>query len=223
MTDGFRHEYKFLISSADVILLKHRLKGIMALDSHAGPSGQYTISSLYFDDANYQAYRDKIDGVAHRVKYRIRFYNSDLSTIRLEKKEKHRDLCRKTGEFITQEDALRLQNRQPPLGNSALLSELHCGIRCGLKPAVLVVYDRTPFVCNAGQTRITIDEHIRTKPYSYNLGRHTQAMIPVLEPGFAVLEVKFNDFLPGHLSQALVDIPKSQLAISKYALCLNAI
>ena len=48
-------------------------------------------------------------------------------------------------------------------------------------------------------------------------------MIPVLENDQVILEVKFNDFLPGYLSAALADIPKVNLAVSKYVLCLNTI
>ena len=43
------------------------------------------------------------------------------------------------------------------------------------------------------------------------------------EPGTAVLEVKFNDFLPGYLAEVLADIPKVNIAVSKYVLCLNTI
>ena len=84
---------------------------------------------------------------------------------------------------------------------------------------MLVDYDRTPFVCNAGQTRITLDENIRTKPYDADLWAKNTAMVPVLEPEEVVLEVKFNDFLPGYLG--LEDIPKIHLAVSKYVLCAN--
>ena len=46
-------------------------------------------------------------------------------------------------------------------------------------------------------------------------------MIPVLDPDQVILEVKFDDFLPGHLGDLLVDIPKTQITISKYVLCMN--
>ena len=87
----------------------------------------------------------------------------------------------------------------------------------------MVDYDRTPFVCNAGQTRITLDENIRTRPYDADLLASRQAMVPVLDEGQVVLEVKFNDFLPGYLAAALEDIPKVNLAASKYVLCLSTI
>lgn len=226
MQDGYRHEYKFLISKGSAELLKLRLPGICARDPHAGPTGQYTIRSLYFDDRSYSAYDEKMAGVADRAKYRIRYYNYDTRQIRLEKKEKHGNLTRKTGKTITLADALHLQS-----GNHAniqdteggLLTEFRHGISCGLRPVILVDYDRTPFVCNAGQTRITLDENIRTKPYRPELLASGDAMIPVLEEGQVILEVKFNDFLPGYLAVALEDIPKVNLAVSKYVLCLSTI
>lgn len=226
MKDGYRHEYKYLISAAAAELLKRRLPGMMATDPYAGPNGRYTIRSLYFDDGNYSAYEEKMSGVADRVKYRIRYYNYDTRAIRLEKKEKHGHLTRKTGKTITLADALHLQNSNHspcPDTQGELITQLRCGISCGLRPAILVDYDRTPFVCNAGQTRITIDENIRTRPYHADLLASDKAMVPVLEEGMAILEVKFNDFLPGYLAAALEDIPKINIAVSKYVLCLSTI
>ena len=226
MQEGYRHEYKYLISAGAAQLLKLRLPHVMARDPHAGAAGQYTIRSLYFDDGNYAAYAEKMSGVADRVKYRIRYYNYDTRAIRLEKKEKRGDLTRKTGQTITLNDARHLQsgNSGPcPDTQAELVTQLRIGIGNGLRPAILVDYDRTPFVCSAGQTRITIDENIRTRPYDPDLLASPGAMIPVLEPGTAVLEVKFNDFLPGYLAEALADIPKVNIAVSKYVLCLNTI
>lgn len=226
MQDGYRHELKYLISKGSAELLKLRLPGICGRDPHAGPTGQYTIRSLYFDDRNYSAYDEKMAGVADRVKYRIRYYNYDTRQIRLEKKEKHGDLSRKTGQTITLAEAMHLQsgNRANyPDDQSGLLAEFQCNTNCGLRPAILVDYDRTPFICNAGQTRITLDENIRTRPYDADLLASRQAMVPVLDEGQVVLEVKFNDFLPGYLAAALEDIPKVNLAVSKYVLCLSTI
>ena len=82
-------------------------------------------------------------------------------------------------------------------------------------------YDRTPFICRDGNTRITLDENLRTRPHDANLLASPQAMIPVLDRNQVILEVKFDDFLPGYLADALRDIPKVNLAISKFALCMN--
>ncbi len=227
MEKGFRHEYKYLISRADAELLKLRLPHIMERDPHAGETGKYTIRSLYFDDFSNEAYYDKVDGVKDRAKYRIRFYNYDSSVIKLEKKEKHGNLTRKTAQTITKNDARALEYALVsgcPDTPEGLTEELRlASTGQGLRPRILVDYDRTPFLCHSGNTRITIDENLRTRPYVPHLFASPRAMIPVLEPDEVILEVKFDDFLPGHLAAALADIPKVSMAISKFALCMNYI
>ena len=128
MKDGYRHEYKYLISTASAELLKRRLPAIMGRDPHAGPTGQYTIRSLYFDDSDHSAYEEKMSGVSDRAKYRIRYYNYDTRVIRLEKKEKHGGLTRKTGKSITLADALHLQSGSDLAGFHRVgLHKLHTG------------------------------------------------------------------------------------------------
>ena len=227
MEKNYRHEYKFLISPNAARLLKLRLPHIMRRDPHAGPNGQYTIRSLYFDDPNFTAFRDKVDGVDNRTKYRIRCYNGDTSRCKLERKEKKGHLTRKASQSITAPEAAALQTRcfagfqTHPEG---LTEELRlCCASTGLKPMVLVDYDRTPFICAAGNTRITLDENLRTRPYCADLFDTCQSMMPVLEDNQVILEIKFDDYLPGYLREALADIPKIPMAISKFAMCLNLI
>lgn len=220
MREGYRHEYKYLISQEAAELLKRRLPTMMARDPHVGPTGQYTIRSLYFDDPHFSAYTEKMDGIRDREKFRLRCYRYDTSFIRLEKKEKIGELTRKTAQTVTEDMVRKFQSGQwHDEVEGALLQEFRLKMAGGLRAAVLVDYDRTPFVCNAGQTRITLDENIRTKPYNPDLWASHTSMIPVLEPGQVVLEVKFNDFLPGYLG--LEDIPKVNLAVSKYVLCTS--
>ena len=227
MEKGYRHEYKYLISKADAELLKRRLPHIMERDPHAGETGRYTIRSLYFDDFNNTAYYDKTDGVNYRAKYRIRFYNYDPSQLKLEKKEKNGSLTRKTAQTITKRDAQALEfalSSGCPDTPEGLTEELRLQfLTSGLRPRVLVDYDRTPFLCHAGNTRITIDENLRTRPYIAHLFASPRAMTPVLEPDQVILEVKFDDFLPGYLADALADIPKINMAISKFAMCMSFI
>ena len=224
LTEGLRHEYKYLISAADAKLLKLRLKHIMEPDPHAGKTGQYTIRSLYFDDLAHRALDEKLDGISLRSKYRIRMYNYDPEFLKLEKKEKLGSLTRKTAQTIALRDALRLQYRnvsQTP-DIATLQGELAARIRnSGFRAMVLVDYDRTPFICRDGNTRITLDENLRTRPFDANLLASPGAMMPVLDRNQVILEVKFDDFLPGYLSDALQDIPKVNMAISKFALCMN--
>ena len=227
MEQGYRHELKYLISRRDAELLKLRLSHVMQRDSHAGESGRYTIRSLYFDDFESRAYYEKVDGINERTKYRIRFYDYNPDLIKLERKEKLGSLTRKAAQTITRNDARALEyalSDRCPDTPEGLTEELRlaCTGR-GLRPKVLVDYDRTPFVCKAGNTRITLDENLRTRPYIPHLFASPRAMIPVLDPDQVILEVKFDDFLPGYLSDALADIPKAPMAISKFALCMSFI
>ena len=227
MEKGFRHEYKYLISKADAELLKRRLPYIMERDPHAGPTGQYTIRSLYFDDFSGTAYYDKVDGVNYRAKYRIRFYNYDPSILKLEKKEKLGNLTRKTAQTITKNDARALEFALTggcPDTREGLVEELRIQfVSQGLRPRVLVDYDRTPFICRDGNTRITLDENVRTRPYIAHLFASPRAMVPAMDADQVILEVKFDDFIPQYLLDALADIPRVNMAISKFAMCMNYI
>ena len=73
-----RHELKYYLSRPGAALVKSRLRTLMRPDPHADGFSPYFIRSLYFDDMDYTAYRDKLSGVAERNKYRLRFYNRDL-------------------------------------------------------------------------------------------------------------------------------------------------
>ena len=64
----FRHEQKQEITYADMLALRQRLKVIMQKDSHT-TDGRYEVRSLYFDNMNDKALREKLDGVNVREKF----------------------------------------------------------------------------------------------------------------------------------------------------------
>ena len=83
-----RHEYKHQINLSDIIQLRTRLGAVMMRDENATEDGTYFVKSLYFDNYMDKALREKIDGVDRREKFRIRYYGTDTTFIRLEKKAK---------------------------------------------------------------------------------------------------------------------------------------
>lgn len=83
-----RHELKHYINYADVLQLRSRLLFVASLDENAAEGNGYRVKSLYFDNFNDKALKEKIDGVNEREKFRLRRYNDDKSFIRLEKKSK---------------------------------------------------------------------------------------------------------------------------------------
>ena len=80
---AFRHELKYLITTAQVEMLKSRLTGILSPDSHA-VGGSYRIRSLYFDDYDDRCFYENENGVDPREKFRIRIYNGSTDRITLE-------------------------------------------------------------------------------------------------------------------------------------------
>ncbi len=221
-----RHENKYIISLAAAEELRARLRAILRPDPHAGETGSYFIRSLYFDDIDCSAYHDKLAGVCDRAKWRIRFYNLDDSYIVLEKKEKFAGMTRKRSARIDRALAEEMMagNFENCAVGKPLLREFHAEAAAGLMtPRITVDYDRMPFVATAGNVRVTLDLGLRTMPRAPELFVADAAVLPVLTPGEAVLEVKYDDFLPEYISEALECVPKARMAVSKYCLCLAAV
>ena len=68
----FRHEKKHYITPADHAALRQRLGRVMQTDPNAGPGGTYTVHSLYFDDWQDTALREKLDGLPDTSSWRKR-------------------------------------------------------------------------------------------------------------------------------------------------------
>ena len=103
----FRNEVKHEISSGDLLILRQRLRMVMKPDEHA-VDGRYEIRSLYFDNLDDKALREKLDGVNIREKYRIRLYNHDHSIIHLERKFKHGGFGYKDSANLTPEQLAQI-------------------------------------------------------------------------------------------------------------------
>src|SRR5450756_474859 len=73
----YRHEYKHAINLLDYPSLRQRVRVVARVDSNAGTDGRYHIRSLYFDNDDDKALREKIYGLPNREKFRIRVYNID--------------------------------------------------------------------------------------------------------------------------------------------------
>ena len=84
----FRHEYKFMITVPQSIILQERISTLMKRDSYGDERGSYEIRSVYFDDKQNSCYLQNEAGTDPRAKYRIRCYNASDQRIVLEKKIK---------------------------------------------------------------------------------------------------------------------------------------
>ena len=217
----YRHEWKHEISYADLLDIRQRLRVVMQPDKHA-IDGKYLIRSLYFDNPNDKALREKIDGVNMREKFRIRYYNLDPLVIHLEKKGKRNGLGTKYSASLTKEEAQSivdgdigwmLHSERP------LVQELYCKMKYQrLAPKTIVDYTREPFVYAPGNVRVTFDYDIRTGLVSTDFLNPNCVTIPAGEPTI-ILEVKWDAFLPDIIRSAVQTPGRRVGAFSKYAQC----
>ena len=199
-----------------------RLRAVCQSDPHVGPNGQYVISSLYFDNFQDKALREKNDGAPHREKFRIRYYNGDTSFIMLEKKVKDDDLGYKLSARISCEEVQKIIDGDTdwmPFSGRELIVELYTKMHTQLlRPKVIVDYTRTPFVYGPGNVRVTVDENIRTSLIVRDFLRSDHVTIPAGDT-VMLLEVKWDGFLPGTIWRAVQMHGRSSGAFSKYARC----
>ena len=218
----YRHEWKHEISYADLLSIRARLRAVAQPDAHA-IGGKYLIRSLYFDNLNDKALREKIDGVNMREKFRIRYYNGDPSKIiHLEKKSKRNGLGTKYSAPLSMAEA-----RSIVTGNidwmlaspHPLIQELYCKMRYqGIVPKTIVDYTREPFIYAPGNVRVTFDYDIRTGLGCTDFLDPNCVTVPAGDAPI-ILEVKWDAFLPSIIRDCVQTPGRRSEAFSKYAQC----
>ena len=217
----YRHEWKHALNTADLLILRSRLRAVMESDPHA-IDGKYRIRSLYFDNPEDKALREKIDGVNMREKFRIRLYNGDPSVIHLEKKCRKNGLGAKFSADLSAEEAQKIVDGDLDWMLSSarpLVQELYCKMRAqGMRPRTIVDYTREPFIFRPGNVRVTLDYDIRTGLSCTELLDPDAVTVPAGDAPI-LLEVKWDEFLPDLIRDA-VSLPDRRAgSFSKYAQC----
>lgn len=221
---GYRHELKYYITLGEYELLQRKLSLTMERDAFAKKNGgEYFIRSLYFDDRDDSAFREKLSGIDERDKFRIRIYDMCDDVIKLECKHKSNGyikkqsigLSRKEYEKLISGDRLFLLNRPEPFARRMYLEFA----QRALKPAVIVDYTREAFVFPMEDVRVTFDKNVRTGLRSVDMFNAGIPTYPVIDDYGMVLEIKFNRFLPTYIRSLLQLEASQRSAISKYVLC----
>ena len=218
----YRHEWKHEITYADLLSIRARLQAVAQPDTHA-IGGKYLIRSLYFDNLNDKALREKIDGVNKREKFRIRYYNGDPSKIiHLEKKSKLNGLGTKYSAPLTMTEAQSIVDGKIDWmlhSPHSLIQELYCKMRCqGMAPKTIVDYTREPFIYRPGNVRVTFDYDIRTGLNCTDFLDPNCVMIPAGDAPI-ILEVKWDAYLPSIIRDCVQTPGRRAGAFSKYAQC----
>ena len=133
----YRAENKYALSYIDFTVLKRKIAAILPWDHSGDTNGGYKISSLYFDDIYDTHLMDTING----------------------------NPVRKNSVSISFEQMKALANGIPidsPYSMDDPRTEFNMAIkRYKLRPKVIVTYDRSAFIYDSGNIRITFDENLR--------------------------------------------------------------
>ena len=218
---GYRHEWKHELNYLDLLSIRQRLQAVMEPDEHA-VDGKYHIRSLYFDNLSDKALREKLDGVNRREKFRIRYYNRDPSVIHLEKKSKLSGLGTKFSAPLTAEEAQKIVDHDIDwmlASELPLVQELYCKMRCqGIRPKTIVDYTREPFIYAPGNVRVTFDYDIRTGLSCTDFLNPDCITVPAGDAPI-LMEVKWDEYLPDIIRDAVQTPGRHAAAFSKYAQC----
>ena len=215
----YRYEYKYLISSQTADIFRGRISTIMRPDSHS--DGKYTVNNLYLDDMYDSFYHAKYFGQLQRDKFRLRYYNDDMTFIRLERKHKDGIVSYKETIQITEEqyfmvragDFRFIDNEKAQLWKQlGVLNRLRC-----LRPTAEYAYWREVYVYEPGNIRFTFD----SPPFTLN-GERLHSYDPRISTYGAeeysplMLEVKYTGFMPEIIKRLINGLPLAHTGISKY-------
>jgi len=223
-TRRLRHELKYIISEAAYSAIRNRVKAVMQTDVHANANARsYRVTSLYFDDVYRSAYNDKLAGVDRRRKYRIRAYNLDESTLRLEIKYKDGEYVSKVTSPLSPEQYELLLK-----GDCGKTAASDCGALRELlisdkltrpRPSVITDYHREAYVNAAGNVRVTFDKNLST---SYDaIDMFNARFSPALNG--VILEIKYDNFIPAHICDLFSGFPLHRQTASKFVICADKI
>jgi hypothetical protein len=219
----YRHEYKHTINLLDYYSIRQRIKAVAMPDANADPDGRYFIRSLYFDNDDDKALREKLYGLPNREKFRIRLYNGRSDLIRLEKKSKRNGLCRKQSVPLSMEEVQQILDGDTAWireSSHPLLLEFYSKMAYQrLRPRTIVDYWREPYVFPYGNVRVTFDSDIRTGLYATGLFTREIPTVPVGDRGTLLMEVKYDSFLPDIMRDVIRTNARKSGAFSKYAAC----
>ena len=232
-----RYEFKYLVPIEQYEALKAALLPFMTLDKFAQkqPNGLYTVRSIYFDTPGFDMYHTKIDGVAHRMKVRLRGYNTgdDNSTVFMEIKRKYEGpilknrsdapfgVVKKMFEGASFEDST--SNIHNPDNARRFFYQI---LRKNLQPVVNVIYEREPFMANTlnidNDFRCTFDMHLRSIAYPKISSLYEEGQVRFVYPGYFILELKFNQYCPTWVKPIIEGFQLRKEPASKYVGAIDA-
>lgn len=164
------------------------------------------VNNIYFDDANYNFYKQNVEGVANRKKLRLRWYGDETAMIKsptIEIKIKHGEVGDKIN-YKLKENSYDLETQSPDDIHKSLIiasagrPALQQGLRV-LHPSLLNSYERRYFLSFCGKFRITVD--FKQEFFNPNYKDYRKSKIVLSD---VILELKYaieDDFEARRITQ----------------------
>ena len=223
-----RYEFKYLLNVSQCDMIEREVSHFMKYDGFVHPelSNRYIVRSLYFDNPMTTHYMDKIDGIRHRRKFRIRTYSrvSNAPTpIFLEEKGRHIDRTFKTRIPLSPGDVqLCTSLSQGSLTdlkfneNKVFQRFVFSRARMKTRAMVLVDYERRPYTSYYDLNfRLTFDSNLRATATSDLFPPDSNQWFKSYA-GYTILEVKFHRRLPAWFHRLIRTHNLRRQSISKF-------
>lgn len=233
-----RYEYKYIVPNNLLNPLRDFVLPFVELDRNVAKDEKlhYTVRSVYFDSPAYDFYYEKIEGIKNRKKVRLRGYdNNGLEDIVfLEIKRKYDIPIIKYRAPLIYKNALKIFNEKELNGyamdrfsnmegynNSKRF--FYQVFSKNLRPVVLVVYEREPYLSKFDSTvRITFDKNLRGLGYPALEDLYSEEGLSAALSNHFILEVKFNNKFPGWLNPAISRFGLRKQSASKYVMAMDS-
>lgn len=218
----YRVEDKYICNDIESFLLQSRVAAILESDDNQYDEEGYSVISVYFDDEYNTHLLDTVEGNSIRDKYRIRIYNNSLDVIKIEVKSERYNRVIKKSKIITPSQMRYLLSGEQisdegSLDDPATLFNIAIEER-RLYPKVIVAYERKAYVFDAGNVRITFDRNICSSNDIEAFGA-SDISFDMSGENSTVLEIKYDEFLPGFITGLLELGNMQQTSFSKYRCC----
>lgn len=209
-----RYEVKFLLSPLQFENIKNELFDKVFLDEY----GETTIQSLYYDTPSNFLIRRSIEKPLFKEKLRLRSYGlaKPDSKLYLEIKRKYEGVVYKRRISLKQNEAddYIKGNKKP---DSQIAKEISYFKKHyeGLRPDMLIIYDRMAYSDLSGNLRITLDRNIRYRKDNLDLSYSLDGT-KIIPDGYILMEVKVPGAYPMWLTRLLNENKIYKISFSKY-------
>lgn len=226
MIKSTRAEYKYFVPYSRYEMLLADLNKFTTPDSYSDTArGYYRISSIYFENVRNQMYFEKIDGIAKRAKFRLRFYSTTPNKVYfVESKFKlfNRYIKRKTILRTERIDDILspFAKNNGVLGQRELDEFLYYAKIYNFYPYIRIDYERKAVFDKFDKNiRITFDRNIKCCRFSAGDLRFPD--IPTFPGETVILEIKTNLSFPYWLSYIIKKYSLERRSISKYVISVQ--